>query len=130
MAEHPEIEAALARGAARLVQWTKDGTLVTPERFAEQRGLGAHEVQAALQRGDVFQVWVNDSPFFPSALIPLGLEQAAQVCQALEGNAASSKLSFLLRKHGGLGDKTVVEALSSGLSLNLVCEIAHEWKRD
>ena len=128
MDQHPEIEAALSRGGARLVRWTKDGTSVTPEQLAEQWGLGAHQVEAAVQRGDVFQVWVNGSPFFPWALIRLGPEQAAQVCQALEGNTASSKLLFIRRKHGALGDKTVVEALSLGLPLSLVCELAEEWK--
>ena len=130
MTHHQAIEASLLRGAAKLVQWTKDGTLVTPEQLAKQWNLGALEVEAAVQRGDVFQVWVNDSPFFPSALIPLGLEQATQVCKALDGTAASSKLIFMQRKHGRLGDRTVVEALSSGFQLSLVCELAGEWKRD
>jgi hypothetical protein len=49
-------------------------------------------VRAAVQRGDRFEVWVNEAPDFASALVALRFEAAAKVCQALAGNQASVKL--------------------------------------
>lgn len=117
-----------ASGAATLVNWAGNGTLITGEQLALAWGLAANDVDAAVLRGDLFQVWVDGVPFFPVALVPFGLDRAAQVCRHLEGNAASSKLLFLQRPHGRLSGKTVVESLQSSIPLGEICELAAQWK--
>jgi hypothetical protein len=87
-------------------------------------GLELRDIEALVQRGDLFEVWVNESPHIPVELIALGREQAAEICHFLEGQSASSKLVFLKRPHGGLGGKTVVEALRSGTPLDRICQLA------
>lgn len=108
------IEDALERGANRLTRWTQDGTLIAPEQLANAWGEGLQAIQAAVRRGDLFEVWVNEAPYFAAACVDLGIEQTAKICQALGQQKPSTKLIFLKRAHGGLGGKTVVQALQSG----------------
>lgn len=117
---------SLRRGAARLATWTKDGTLVSLAEFAQAWGIGARDLEAAVERGDLFEVWVNDSPYIPAELIALGAEKSAEICHLLEGQSASSKLIFLKRTHGALDGKTLVEAVHAGAPWDLICRLAQE----
>ena len=81
-------------------------------------------MRAAVQRGDLFEVWVNEASYFAFALIALGVEAAAKVCQAIDGTEASVKLVFLMRAHGGLGGKTVAQALESGTPMSRIEQLA------
>jgi len=74
MASERWLANASIRGAATLAKWTQDGQLIGAEQLADAWGLGAQAISEAVQRGDLFEVWVNESPFFPSVLIPLGFE--------------------------------------------------------
>jgi hypothetical protein len=121
------LDDARARGTATLGSWTQDGTLIVPSQLAQAWGLGAKALEAAIQRGDLFEVWVNESPYVPAVLIPLGVELASKLCKALKIQPASEKLIFLLRPHGGLGGKTVVQALQSGARLSRIEELADAW---
>ncbi|MDO9316168.1 MAG: hypothetical protein Q7T97_16665 [Burkholderiaceae bacterium] len=118
---------ARARGAATLGSWTQDGTLIVPSQLAQAWGLGAQALETAIQRGDIFEVWVNESPYVPAVLIPLGVQLASKLCKALKIQPGSEKLIFLLRPHGGLGGKTVVQALQSGARLSRIEELADAW---
>ena len=97
--------------------------------MAEAWGLGAQAIRDAVQRGDLFEVWVNESPFVPSVLIPLGFELASKLCRSLKIRTASGKLVFLLRPHGGLGGRTVVQAVQSNTPLCRIEELADAWAR-
>lgn len=124
MKQERSIEAALERGASKLTRWTQDGTLVTPQQLAKAWDQDLETLRTAVQRGDLFEVWVNEAPYFASALIALGVEAAAKVCQALDGNEASAKLLFLRRAHGSLGGKTVGQALETGTPMSRIEQLA------
>jgi len=125
MANEIEIHEAWARGAQRLVMWTVDGTLVSLSVAAQAWQLSQDDVVAAAGRGDVFEIWIKDSPYIPAVLIELGPQQSAQICSTLEGQSAISKLVFLKRSHGGLGGRTITEALQSGNSMEDIRRLAH-----
>ncbi len=124
------VDEARARGTATLANWTQDGRLIALAQLAQAWGLGMPAMEAAVKRGDLFEVWVDNEPYFPAALIPLGIEQASRLCRALGIQTASGKLIFLLRPHVGLGGKTVVQSLQSGTPLSRIKELADAWTRD
>jgi len=107
-----------------MARWTEDGTLIPPQQLAKAWDQDLNTVQAAVQRGDLFEVWVNETPYFASVLVGLGVEAAAKVCHALDRLTPSAKLIFLTRAHGGLDEKTVVQALESGTPMSLIEDLA------
>lgn len=121
---HQALNDALARGQERLVEWTEDGTLVPRAEFAQACQATTDSIEAAVQRGDLFEIWVGDAPYLPSELIALGLDYSFAICSQLGEESPASKLIFLLRKHGGLGGKTVAEALRTGTSLERILQLA------
>ena len=125
MENEREMHEAKARGAQRLVAWTIDGTLVSLPEAAQAWQLSLDDFVAAVGRGDVFEVWLKDSPYIPAVLIDLGPQQSAQICSTLEGQSAISKLVFLKRSHGGLGGRTITEALQTGNSMEDIRRLAH-----
>ena len=86
---------ARVRGAARLFTWTMDGTLVSLSAAAQGWRMGINVIASAAQRGAIFEVWVANLPYVPATLVDLGLEQSAEICRAMDGQSASSKLAFL-----------------------------------
>ena len=118
------IEAALERGASKLTRWTQDGTLIEPQQLAKAWGQDLQAVQAAVQRGALFEVWVDKVPYCLAAFIALGVEATAMVCQTLGGLTASAKLVFLMREHGALNQQTVLQALKSGTPPSRIEELA------
>ena len=124
MGQERAIEDALERGARKLTRWTQDGTLISPQQLANAWGQGLQTIQAAVRCGDLFEVWVNEAPYFAAICVDLGIEQTAKICQALGRQKPSTKLIFLKRAHGGLGGKTVVQALQSGIPMSDIEELA------
>jgi hypothetical protein len=59
----------------------------------------------------------------------LSLQSSFRICSKLGDRSPSSKLIFLLRKHGGLGGKTVADALRTGASLGRILQLAGLWGR-
>lgn len=118
------IEDALELGARKLARWTQDGTLIAPQQLAKAWGQGLQTIQAAVRCGDLFEVWVNEVPYVAAICVDLGIEQTAKICQALGREKPSTKLMFLKRAHGGLGGKTVVQALQSGIPMSDIEELA------
>ena len=115
-------EDALERGARRLTRWTQDGTLIAPQQLAKAWGQDLLTLQAAVQRGEVFEVWVGNAPYFAAVFTDMGIDATAKVCQALGRLTASAKLIFFMREHGGLNGQTVLQALASGTP---ICRIEH-----
>ena len=107
-----------------MTRWTEDGTLIPPQQLAKAWDQDLKTLQAAVQRGDLFEVWVKETPYFASVLVRLGVEAATKVCQALDGLTPSAKLIFLTRAHGGLDEMTVFQALESGTPMSLIEDLA------
>ena len=124
MEQDSSIEDALERGARRLTRWTQDGTLIAPQQLAKARGQDPQTLQAAVHRGDVFDVWVDNAPYFAAVFTAMGIDATAKVCQALGGLTASAKLMFLMREHGGLNGQTVLQALASGTPMCRIEQLA------
>ena len=129
MEKRPEVVIALKLGAARLVKWTQDGTLVSPADAGRHWGLELIDLKAAVRRGDLFEVWVNMTPYIPAELLVFSIEQASTICRSLKGQSATSKLLFLLRAHGGLGGRSIAQALRSGTPMGRICDMAEEANR-
>ena len=124
MADDHAVDDASALGAARLVAWTKDDKLIPRGALAHAWQMSAEDIEAAVQRGDLFEVRVDDLPYVSSELIALGAHWSFEVCRALGDQGASSKLIFLLHPHGGLGGKTVAEARRTGTPLARILLLA------
>lgn len=110
-----------------MTRWAQDGTLIAPQQLATAWGQDLQILQAAVRRGDLFEIWVNEAPYVAAVCVGLGIERTAMICQALDGQKPSTKLIFLMRAHGGLGGKTVVQALESGTPMSRIEHLAGAW---
>jgi len=120
------IEDALERGARRLDRWTQDGTLIAPQQLAKAWGQDLQILQAVVQHGDVFEVWVGNAPYFAAVFTAMGVDATARVCRALGGLPATAKLIFLKSEHDGLNGQTVLQALASGTPIGRIEQLAAE----
>jgi len=127
MSNDHAVDDARTRGAARLVTWTKDGKLVSQAVLAHAWQVGSDDIEVAVQRGDLFEVWVDESAYFPIELLALGVANSFRICRLLYGQAASSKLMFLQRPHDGLGGMAVVEALRTGTPFERILLLAQAY---
>lgn len=117
---------AIERGHVQLRRWTEDGTLLLAELFAERWGTTPGALAAAEENDEVFAVRVDGQRYYLAELLEIGRADGSAICRALAGLDAASKMIFLLRRHGGLGGKTVVEAVAAG-ALRRVLEHAEDW---
>ena len=62
MARDQAFSEASARGTDRLIRWTKDGTLVCLTELVKAWGVDLEAIQAAVDRDDLFIIWIDDSP--------------------------------------------------------------------
>lgn len=130
MEQECSIEDAIERGRRRLTRWTQDGTLIAPQHLATAWGQDLQTLQAAVQRGDVFEVWVDNAPYFAGVFTDMGIDATGKVCRALGRLTASAKLVFLMREHGCLNGQTVVHALASGTPICRIEQLAAEAIND
>ena len=98
--------------------------MISTQRLAKAWVQDLQVVQAAVQRGELFEVWVDNERFCPAVFVDLGVETTALVCQALDGLTASAKLVFLMRQHGALDGQTVLQALESGIPPRRIEELS------
>jgi len=103
------------RGEARLVSWTQDGTLVPVSEVESTWGIKRQSVDAARERKEIFSVFVRGQHWYPAEALKFDRESIAAVVRALGDEHASSKLVFLLRRHGELGGRTPAEAVEQGM---------------
>jgi len=122
------IDAALARGEARLVKWTQDGTLVPVSVVEDTWGIKRQSVDAARERGEIFSVFVRGQHWYPAEALRFERAALAAVVKALGDESATSKLVFLLRRHGALGGRTPAEAAEQGMQHD-VLRLASAWGR-
>lgn len=119
---------AKARGEARLVQWAKDGSLVDGKQLYDAWGITRQALDKARERGDLFSVMVAGHHYYPVEAEQFSRADLAQVTRALGEISTGSKLIFIKRKHGALGDRTPAEAIDHGM-LPDVLRIAANWTR-
>jgi hypothetical protein len=117
---------AAARGEARLVKWSRDGTLVDGKRLADAWGMTRQGLDKARERGDIFSVRVGGLHYYPEQAEHFTRADLAQVNRALGGIDPNSKLIFLKRQHGALGGRTPAEATEAG-HLADVLRLARDW---
>lgn len=119
---------ANVRGEARLVNWTQDGTLVWGVTVETAWGVKRQSVDAARERGEIFSVWVKGKHWYPSEALKVERSALAAINRALGNADPSSKLLFLLRKHGALGGQTPADAVIAG-KRDDVLRLAADWAR-
>ncbi|HEX8611616.1 MAG TPA: hypothetical protein VF800_10050 [Telluria sp.] len=117
---------AAGRGEARLVSWTQDGTLVAGGEVEAAWGVKRQTVDAARQRGEIFSVWVKGKHWYPGDALKFERPTLAKINAALGPTDPSSKLLFLLRKHGALGGQTPADAVAAG-KVDEVLRLASDW---
>ncbi len=119
---------AEVRGEGRLVGWTKDGTLVEGGKVEAAWGVKRETVDAARERGEIFSVWVRGQHWYPNEALKLERSSAAAITRALGDADPSSKLLFLLHKHGALGGQVPTDAVADG-KFEDVLRLATDWAR-
>ncbi len=114
------IDNAQVRGEARLVQWTQDGTLVPVSAVEQAWGIKRQSVDAARARNEIFSVYVRGQHWYPAEALKLDRSALAAVLRPLAGESATSKLIFLLKRHGALGGRTPAEAVEHGMLQDVI----------
>lgn len=122
------IQRAQARGEARLVEWTRDGTLLDSSTLANSWGVTRQALDAARNRREVFSLWVKGQHWYPSELLKFERTVFIRINASLGDLDATSKLMFLLHKHGALKGRTPAEAAQD--MLDDVLRLAANWARD
>jgi len=78
----------------------------------------------------VFALVVKRQRFYPKEFLALDRADVAAVCDALGRLSPAEKLVFWKRPHGGLGGKTLLQALSGrkdAAQLGRVTRLAQAW---
>lgn len=109
------IDAAALRGESRLVKWTQDGTLVPVAALENAWGIKRQSIDAARERREIFSVFVRGQHWYPAEALKFDRAALTAVVKALGDESASSRLMFLLRRHGALGGRTPAEAVEQGM---------------
>lgn len=119
---------AKVRGEACLVNWTQDGTLLEGANVEAAWGVKRQTVDAAREQGEIFSVWVKGKHWYPSEALKFERTTLAAINRALGDINPSSKLLFLLRKHGAIGGQVPADAVVDG-KFDDVLRLAAEWAR-
>ena len=121
------LENVLNRLHRGLIWCTTDGTLISGEEFATRSGMSTQDLAGAESRNELFSFLVGGKHWYLADLLEIGAEATAELCRALAGLDPASKLIFFRRKHDGLGDKTVGQAVGEG-NLARALELALVWR--
>ena len=101
--------------------------VLSSAEFAERYGVSVDALPALEARGDLFSVKVGGETYWPSELLKLEPQVAAELCRALGDEPGSAKLTFLMRSHGALAGRSVPEAVTRGLLAD-VLRLAQAWR--
>ncbi|MYM92667.1 response regulator [Duganella vulcania] len=124
----PRHTLAAFRGEAQLVKWTEDGTLLDGSKIQQAWGVTRQAVDAARERGEVFSIWAKRQHWYPAEALKFKREDLAAITRALGDIDPSSKLLFLLHKHGAVGGVTPAEAVADK-KLDDILRLAALWGR-
>ena len=78
-------------------------------------GVKRQSVDAARRRGEVFSLFIRGRHWYPAEVLKYDRAGLAEIVRALGEESASSKLMFLLRRHGALRRRTPAEAVDHGM---------------
>jgi hypothetical protein len=117
------------RGEALRAAWVKDGLLVSSATLSRHWHRTRQALDQACTRGELFFVKVGKNKYYPAAFVELDADAVKQVNLALKGDDGTAKFIFWSRKHGALGNRTVLEALGEG-RLARVVELAQGWSEE
>lgn len=119
---------AQARGEARLVAWTRDGTLIDSATVADAWGIRRQTLDAARARGELFSLWFKGQHWYPAEILKFERQTFARINAALGTADPSRKLLFLLHRHGALGGRSPADAIAD--QLEDVVRLAGSWAHD
>lgn len=122
-------EGAVERGKEARLQWIRDRIVLGSEEFAAVRGLSPDNLGELQTQGGLFSVEIDGKAWWPAKLLELAPIDASAVCRALGALDEATKLIFLMRPHGALGGKTVLEAVAGG-QLEQVVRLAAAWAKE
>ena len=122
-------DAAVQRGEERRAAWTRDGTLVSGAELAARWGRSRQALDQACARHELFNLKVGNRLWYPAVFLQHGAAEVRAVCRALGEGDPASMLVFWLRPHGGLGGRTVSEAIEAR-QLERVVELARAWAEE
>ncbi len=103
-----------ARSEAARQAWLDDGLLVSGEVLARAWGRSRQALETACKRDELFRLRIGKRWWYPAVFETLAAEDVARVCRALTGGDVVSKFLFWHRKHGGIGARTIAQALQGG----------------
>lgn len=121
--------AATLRGQEAVARWIEEGTLMASAEFAQAWGISRQALDQAVERGELFSMKLGNKRFYPRELLRLDRPTVARVCKALGDASAAEKLVFWLRRHGGLGGVSAVEAAVGG-KVDRVARLAKAWAEE
>lgn len=90
------------------------GELVAAEDLAKAWSQTRQSLEQACDRGNLFHVYIDGHWWYLADLLPLNATDVARVCQELKGGDDVANLLFWEERHGGLGAKTIAQALQAG----------------
>ena len=90
------------------------GELVAAGDLAKAWKQTLQSLEQACDRGDLFRIYINGGWWYLADLLLLNAVEVARVCQELNGGDDITKLLFWEGRHGGLGGKTIAQALQAG----------------
>jgi hypothetical protein len=121
---------AIARGETAKEAWVADGSVVSDQALAD-----AWQVQPAAigqaQRGALCELHIGGQKYYPAVFMHLDQAVVAKVSLQLNSLGASEQFIFWQRKHGALGGRTVLEALTGEPpQFATVMNLAQQWNRE
>jgi hypothetical protein len=128
MAVYGGLQAALRRGQQRLRNHVSDEVLVPPATVAAAWRISPAALDEAAQQGELPQPLIVDGlRYYSCQLVELDFAAARRLGKALRPLTASEAFIFLARAHGALAGRTVVDALSAGVTVERVIALAEAW---
>ena len=124
-----DYEAVVKHGEELRAAWTRDGTLIAGTELAKRWGRTRQALDQACGRHELFNLKVGRRLWYPAVFLRHAADDVRAVCRALGEGDAASMLVFWMRRHGGLGGKTVSEAIEEK-RLGRVLELARAWAEE
>lgn len=122
-------DAAVRRGEERRAAWTRDGTLVSGTELAARWARSRQALDQACARHELFNLKVGNRLWYPAVFLRHEADEVRAVCRSLGAGDPASMLVFWMRTHGGLGGRTVSEAVEAR-QLDRVVELARAWAEE
>lgn len=107
---------AQARGELAKDAWVRDAEVVSADILSQAWGTTPMALAQAAARGELCEVLVRGQWYYPAEFLQIASGEVATINSQIRTMDSSAQFVFWKRKHGGLGGKTVLEALSSDRS--------------